>query len=130
MHHKTDSNPMREEAFFKDLGTRVAALRQQRGLTQTDLAAKLGLGQQALATYENATRRLPSSLLLPLSEIFEVPLEELLGKPSNTGTKNKPGPMPKLQRQFQAICHLPKAEQNLVSQILERFLTPESRKAS
>jgi len=119
---------MREEPFFKDLGTRIAALRQQHGLTQTDLAAKLGLGQQALATYENATRRLPSSLLIPLAEIFEVSLEELLGKPSNT--KNKPGPMPKLQRQFQAICHLPKAEQNLVSQILERFLTPENRKAS
>lgn len=117
--YKRYSADMRDEDFFKSLGQRIAALRQQRGLTQAALAHRLGFGQQALATYENATRRLPSSLLIPLSNILGVTLEELLAvEPA----KGKPGPAPKLQRQFEAISRLPKSEQRFFSAMIDRFL--------
>lgn len=122
--HKTYYADMRDEDFFQALGVRVAALRQQRGLTQAALAERLGLGQQALATYENATRRLPSSLLIPLSNILGVTLEELLAvEPA----KGKPGPAPKLQRQFESISQLPKSEQRFFSSMIDRFLSEDSR---
>ncbi|NRB75050.1 MAG: helix-turn-helix transcriptional regulator [Verrucomicrobiales bacterium] len=110
---------MRDEAFFKALGHRVAKLRQQAGLSQSQLAAQLGFKQQAWATYENATRRLPASLLVPLAETFEVSFEELLGVET---PQRKRGPVPKLQRQFEAINGLPKGEQKFFSEMIERFL--------
>ena len=120
MNYKTFlSDPKRDEAFFKALGLRVAKFRQQAGLSQLQLAAQLGLKQQAWATYENATRRLPASLLVPLAETFEVSFEELLGIES---PKRKRGPVPKLQRQFEAINQLPKGEQKFFSEMIERFL--------
>lgn len=122
--HRTYCADMRDEDFFQALGARVAALRQQHGLTQAALAERLGLGQQALATYENATRRLPSSLLVPLSNILGVTLEELLAvEPA----KGKPGPAPKLQRQFEAISSLPKSEQRFFSAMIDRFLNDPAK---
>jgi transcriptional regulator with XRE-family HTH domain len=114
---------MKDEAFFRDLGERIAELRQRDGMTQAELAERLGLRQQVVATYENATRRLPSSLMLPLCEIFGVTLDELFGveKP-----KGKPGRVPKLQQQFEAISHLPKGEQKFFSQMIERFLNEQA----
>jgi len=122
--HRTYCADMRDEDFFKDLGARVATLRQQCGFTQAALAERLGLGQQTLATYENATRRLPSSLLVPLSSILGVTLEELLAAEP---AKGKPGPAPKLQRQFEAITRLPKSEQRFFSAMIDRFLSDHSR---
>jgi len=117
--NKTYFADMKDEDFFQVLGERIAALRQQRGLTQAALADQLGIGQQALATYENATRRVPSSMLLPLANLLGVSLEELLGVEP---TKGKPGPAPKLRRQFEAISRLPKSEQRFFSSMIDRFL--------
>ena len=128
MNYKTFSIfPMRDEAFFKSLGQRIAALRQQAGMSQAQLADRLGLKQQALATYETATRRLPASFIVPLAEIFDVPLDELLGVEAPT---RKRGPVPKLQLQFDAISHLPKNEQRFFSQMIERFLSEQTADVS
>lgn len=118
---------MKDEAFFRDLGERIAGLRQRDGMTQAELAERLGLRQQVVATYENATRRLPSSLMLPLCEIFGVTLDELFGV---TPAKGKPGRVPKLQQQLEAIADLPKGEQKFFSQMIERFLSEQTAEVS
>lgn len=117
--YKTGLDIMRDHDFFAALGQRVADLRQARGMTQSELAQALGLRQQVVATYELATRRLPASLLVPIAELFGVTIEELLG---TQPARIKPGPVPKLQRQFEAAADLPKSEQRFLSQMLERFL--------
>jgi len=43
--------------------------------------------------------------------------------------KGKRGPVPKLQRQLNAVARLPKAEQQLVSQLLDRFVGSDAAKA-
>ena len=117
--YRTELEIMKDHDFFAALGQRVADLRQARGMTQSELAQALGLRQQVIATYELATRRLPASLLVPLSDLFGVTIEELLG---TQPARIKPGPVPKLQRQFEAAADLPKSEQRFLSQMLERFL--------
>ncbi|WP_063768953.1 helix-turn-helix transcriptional regulator [Verrucomicrobium sp. BvORR034] len=97
----------------------MAALRQQCGLTQAALAERLGVKQQAWATYETATRRLPSSLLLPTTQALGVTLEQLLDASS---PKAKRGPVPKLQRQFQEIASLPPPKQKFISEFLDTVL--------
>jgi len=118
--HKTYSLlSMRDESFFQELGQRIASLRQNAGLSQIQLAQQLGLKQQTLATYESATRRIPSSLLIPLTEIFAIALEELLGAQR---PKAKRGPAPKLQNQIEQVSHLSKSKQKFVSDFLETVL--------
>jgi len=123
---KFELDPMKDEDFFHELGLRIAALRQQAGLTQTELAERLGLRQQVVATYENATRRLPSSLTLPLCDIFGVSLEELFGVERS---KAKPGPAPKLQKQFHAISSLPKSKQDHIARVIDALLAQEGAAA-
>ena len=110
---------MRDEEFFQDIGKRIGELRQKKGLSQQALADLLELKQQTLASYESAVRRLPSSLLIPLSKILGVSLEELLG---SEPAKQKPGPAPKLQKQIEQISELPKSKQKFVTDFLETII--------
>ena len=44
--------------------------------------------------------------------------------------KGKRGPVPKLQRQLDSVARLPKAEQQLVSLLLEKFVGGGAAKAT
>lgn len=108
-----------DKQFFKELGSRVAQLRQQAGLSQQAVADQIGVAQQTLAHYEVGRLRMPVSLLPKLAQIFGVPGDELLGLNSTTG---KRGPTPKLQQQIERLHRLPKAKQKLVMEMLEGVL--------
>jgi len=118
-------NSMRDEEFFQELGARVATLRQHQGWSQVQLAEKLGLKQQALATYETATRRIPSSLLVPLSDLFGITLDELLGV-QPTRIKGKPGPPSRFEKLSEKLGDLPRQKQKAVVEILEGYLKTAS----
>jgi len=69
-----------EKAFFRELGARIAALRKEHGLTQTQLAETLDLTQQMVVSYEVGRRRVPVSLLPAIAEALAVSLEQLIGQ--------------------------------------------------
>ena len=108
-----------EKEFCKELGTRVAKLRKELGLTQTELAEALGATQPMMASYEIGRRRIPVALVLPLSHELQVPVAELLGEERQNG---KRGPVPKLQKQMEAVSELPKSQQKFVSKFLDTVL--------
>ncbi len=110
--------------FFKEIGARVAVLRKEQGLTQTQLAEMLGISQQLVASYEVGRRRIPVSALPTLAKAFAIPIEALLGV-SNGAAKR--GPTPKLQQQMERIHQLPKAQQKFVIKMLETVLSQASR---
>ena len=61
------------------LGKRIAALRKQKGLTQEQLAEKVGVSAQAVSKWENDVS-CPDITLLPLlADLFDVSVDELLG---------------------------------------------------
>ena len=53
-------------------------LRGQQGLTQKQLAEKLGLKQAAIGAYEEERATPPLASLLDLSKIFKVNLDDLV----------------------------------------------------
>lgn len=106
----------KEKNFYADLGQRIARLRKERGLTQTQLAEVLGISQQHALSFEKGRRRVPVSALPKLSKALGVPLEDLLGF-SPPGSKR--GPSPKLLQQLERLQQLPKRQQTLVHQMLE-----------
>jgi len=67
---------MAKETF----GQRLAALRKEKGLTQNDIADKVGITAQAVSKWENDQASPDIDILIKLSEIFDISLDELLGK--------------------------------------------------
>jgi transcriptional regulator with XRE-family HTH domain len=114
-----------EKLFFKQLGARIATLRKEQNMTQTQFAEQLDLTQQMVASYEVGRRRVPVSLLPQIAATLTVSLEELIGK--NSASPAKRGPAPKLQQQIERIQQLPRAQQKFVMQMLDTVLQQASR---
>ena len=76
------ANESKEERFMEQketLGKRIAALRKEKGLTQEQLAEKVGVSAQAVSKWENDVS-CPDITLLPLlADLFDVSVDELLG---------------------------------------------------
>ena len=61
-------------------GQRFSRFRKQRGLKQEELGEKLGVSGQAVSKWENDASMPDVSLLVEISEILGITLDELLGK--------------------------------------------------
>lgn len=59
------------------IANRIHNCRTQLGLSQTDLATKLGISFQQVQKYEKATNRIGAGRLFQLAVIFDVPVETL-----------------------------------------------------
>ncbi len=113
-----------EKSFFKTFGKKIAELRKEQGLTQSQLAELLGLTQQQVGHFEVARRRVPVSMLPTLARTLGTSVEELLGEGKKPG---KRGPAPKLQRHLERIQQLPKARQRFVLEMLDTALQHDGR---
>lgn len=60
------------------IGNFIAFKRKKKGLTQEQLAEKLGITKNAVSKWERGLSLMDMSLLKPLSEILEVSINELL----------------------------------------------------
>lgn len=113
---------IRNEAFFKELGARIATARKERGMTQQALADQLGVSQQTLAHYEVGRVGVGAAMLPILSELLDLSFDELLVGEALARTPGKRGPASRLQQQIDAVAQLPKAEQRFVSKMLDNLL--------
>ena len=66
------------------IGKRIMTLRKSRGMTQDQLAEKVGVSAQAVSKWENDISCPDISLLPKLAEIFSVTTDSLLGVPEKT----------------------------------------------
>ncbi|GAA2119709.1 XRE family transcriptional regulator [Nocardioides bigeumensis] len=63
------------------VGPRLRKIREQRGVTLTDVADRTGISKSTLSRLENGQRRPSLELLLPLAQLYRVPLDDLVGAP-------------------------------------------------
>jgi transcriptional regulator with XRE-family HTH domain len=90
-----------------------------RGLTQDRLARSIGVSQKMIDYYERRAVNIKSETIRKLAHALQISVDELMGtKPP----KAKPGPKSRLMRQFEQVERLPKADQELVGRLLNRFL--------
>lgn len=61
-------------------GTRLAQLRKSASLTQSVLAARLGVSRRQIAYYESGNGRPPGALLGRLADLFHISTDALLGR--------------------------------------------------
>lgn len=64
-------------------GQRFLKLRKSRNLTQEDIAKKLNISAQAVSKWENDISYPDISLLPEIASIFNITVDELLGKETN-----------------------------------------------
>src|SRR3546814_14157662 len=83
---------IKNEAFFKALGERIAKARKERGLTQQQLADKLGVSQQTLAHYEVGRVGVGTTMLPRLAQILDLSFDEILIGPPTVRPPGKRGP--------------------------------------
>lgn len=72
------------------IGSRLKALRENKGVYQKDVAKYLGITTSAYGYYEQEQRRIESDILIKLADYFEVSADFLLGRTDAT-TSNKYG---------------------------------------
>ena len=113
-----------ERAFFAQLGERIAKLRKDQGITQVQLAERLGVSQQTITAYEVGRRRIQVSALPVIAHALGVGVEELV---SANAKPAKRGPTPKLLQQLERVHALPKAKQRMVSDVLDSLLAQAGR---
>jgi transcriptional regulator with XRE-family HTH domain len=124
VHRLVEADTHDEQQFFKELGTRIAQLRKEAGLSQQAVADSLEIAQQTYANYEVARARPAVSMLPTLAQLFGISVDELLGLKNGAG---KRGPMPLLQKQIERLNRLPRAQQKVVMQMLDGVLSQASR---
>lgn len=117
--------PTNKKASF--LGSCIAQARQRAGLSQNDLADKLGISRNVIAQWERSAVSLKAEQLLTLSETLGVTVDALLGRePVKRGT----GPVGKARQVFERVSQLPRAtQQRILANVEDAITAYEVRKA-
>lgn len=73
-----------------DFGSRLKAIRQQRGYTQKKLAEEIGKSVQAVSSYERNSQVPPIEVMISIADVLNVSLDYLVDRqPFNTYTFHK-----------------------------------------
>ena len=107
--------------FNKKIGFRLASFRQASGKTQCQLAELLDITQPTLASYETGRRTLPLELLVPVAQLLEISINQILQETPEEF--KKPGPLSQLEKQVLKVKDLPKSEQKYVSLFLDQVIS-------
>lgn len=82
--HDEPINHMEVATMEGTLGKRITANRKRLGLTQDQLAEKLGITAQAVSKWENDLSCPDISILPKLADIFEISIDQMLGHATPT----------------------------------------------
>ncbi len=110
-----------------ELGQRLAEAREQAGISQSELAAKLAVRQQAIAYWERHATWFRSDLLVRLTEILGISADELLGIQSRP--RETARPVGRARQLFEQLSRLPRRQQEKVIEIVEPFIAQHSKES-
>jgi len=115
-----DMTKRTEQRERTEIGKRLVELRTKAGMSQAQLAKAVGVPQRTIANYETIANYVPSSVLPALADALGVTIEEIVGLPAPKGGRR--GPKSRLEKQIEELNRLPKSEQELAAQLLDRLL--------
>lgn len=108
--------PVDEETIAR----RIRELRKQRGLTQVELAAKVGIDQTLLSTYERGTVRIHGAMVAALAKALRTTTDEVLGlkEPKGNGFVMDR----RFRRRLEQIEKLPRRKKDALLTTIDAFL--------
>jgi transcriptional regulator with XRE-family HTH domain len=114
--------PPKNVVVTKDeVGRRLRAIREARGVTQVELAKILGIDQSNVSSIERGVRGLTIHQAVKLAKALKVTTDEIL-LPANGKHEAKSVDSVKLSRRMQRIAALPERKQRAVLKVLDALL--------
>ena len=101
-------------------GERLHSLRERAGLSQQQLAEKLGLTQRAYAYWERSPVALRPEQLAQLAEILGVELDELVY--GSRKARRRGGPTGRAKQTFEKLSELSRSQQQKILDVVEAFV--------
>jgi len=107
-------------------GERLTALRNERGITQVQLAEMIDSTQRAISRYENHSEYPPGPVIIKLAKALQVTSDELLGlKIKRAVTKENPETK-RLWKKFQQITRLPEKDRRAVIRLINSLVSTKN----
>ncbi len=101
------------------LGERIVAARQAAGLSQQQVADRLGVTQQMVGYLEQQPVAIRPEQLATLSTVLHLSVEELLGQAKPRAAS---GPTGRVRQVFTQVSQLPKRRQQKIVEVVEALL--------
>ena len=125
--HGQSSGARRQRAPHGAFGARLAKLRASHGLTQIELARRLGVSRRQIAYYESGEGRPPGALLAGLADLFGVSTDALLGRAAVAGQAGQLSGA--LRARLVRIERLGPATGRRLAALLDQFIAGEEKRA-
>lgn len=109
-----------------EFGKRLLALRESRGLTQTQLADAIGSSQRAISHYETVAEYPPASVIIDLAKALHVSTDELLGIKKQK-QPNEPPETKRLLRRFKKVLELPEKDRRAIFRMINSLVDAQQR---
>jgi len=128
---RIDSVMPRKTKPSHPFGERLVRLRAERGLTQAELAERLGCTQSSISTYETVTEYPPTAMVVAMAKELKVSTDELLGMRPQKGPlrDEESTEVRRLWKQFQKVLGLPERDRRAVIRLVNS-LQPRGKRAS
>jgi transcriptional regulator with XRE-family HTH domain len=101
-------------------GERLVTARQQLGLSQIQVAEKVGITQQTYAGWERRTTALRPENITQLAGALNVSVDYLLGQENER--RHGGGPVGKARQIFEEVSHLPRHQQQRIISVVQDML--------
>ena len=112
------------EVSAETIGERLARLRKTRGLTQQQLADKIGIGQTLITDYERSRIRLYDEMIIRFALALQVTTDEILGMKDSKHLEKQPSL--RLMKRLIAIDELPEPKKKAILKTLDDLLKANS----
>lgn len=106
-------------------GQRLQALRKERGLSQAELADRLGVSRQMVEYYERRALNPSVGFVADAARVLGVPQAALLDDEHTP--RKKPGPPSQLEEKLVEARKLPRRKQEILVRMIDAFLEAERR---
>ena len=113
-------------ATDETFGERLARLRKERGLTQFELADRVGIIHSLMTDYERGKIRLNAEMICRFTQVLGVSADEFLGLKRHAHVAGDEDRLPlKLTRRIKRIARLPLPQQKVLLRTIDGFLRGE-----
>lgn len=119
---------MNQDDVLQAVGPRLRTIRGRRGWTLHEVADATGISASTLSRLESGHRKPTLELLLKLSKLYELPLDDLVGAPPVGDPRVHPRPVRRNGMTVVPLTHIPGPQQAMKMVIPSTKSTPALRR--